>query len=83
MGQLCLSTSSSWLAAIGCDDSSHMRPHRTVQPPPPNTRLAALIAQPSFCKSLIASLTPRGCTVNVPFLQVHGCVREVGLFLEA
>lgn len=29
-----LSTRSSWLAAIGRADSSRMRPHRTVQPPP-------------------------------------------------
>jgi hypothetical protein len=33
-GAAFLSTRCSWMAAIGRDDSSHMRPHRTVQPPP-------------------------------------------------
>jgi len=47
-GAAFLSTRYSWLAAIGRDESSHMRPHRTVQPPPSHTRLAAQIAQPSF-----------------------------------
>ena len=58
-GQPLLSTRSSWLAAIGHDDSSHMRPHRTVQPPPLTRGLQRRSTQPSsFCKRLIASLTP-------------------------
>ena len=55
MGQLFLSTRSSWLAAIGHDHSSHMRAHRTVQPPPLTRGLQRRSTQPSsFCKRLIA-----------------------------
>ena len=67
MGQLqslFLSTRSSWLAAIGHDDSSHMRAHRTVQPPPPTRGLQRRSPQPSsFCKRLIAGhrLRRRAC----------------------
>lgn len=42
----------SWLAAIGPHDSSHMRLHRTVQPPPRTRGLQRRSPQPSsFCQT--------------------------------
>ena len=41
----------SWLPAIGPHDSSHMRLHRTVQPPPRTRGLQRRSPQPSFCQT--------------------------------